>query len=76
MHWNQQVILSLFYQASHEGRIYSPPKLQKSRYGFASCVCVAAFILLSMLLGKLGEHSKFKKQELFRLFYSLSNTHV
>ena len=32
MDWNQQVILSLlFYQASHEGRIYSLPKLQKSR---------------------------------------------
>ena len=32
MHLNQQVILSLlFYQASHEGRIYSLPKLQKSR---------------------------------------------
>ena len=32
MHKNQQVILSLlFYQASHEGRIYSIPKLQKSR---------------------------------------------
>ena len=32
MHYNQQVILSLlFYQASHEGRIYSLPKLQKSR---------------------------------------------
>ena len=32
MHWNQQVILSLlFYQASREGRIYSLPKLQKSR---------------------------------------------
>ena len=32
MHQNQQVILSLlFYQASHEGRIYSLPKLQKSR---------------------------------------------
>ena len=32
MHWNQQVILPLlFYQASHEGRIYSLPKLQKSR---------------------------------------------
>ena len=31
MHWNQQVILSLlFYQASH-ARIYSLPKLQKSR---------------------------------------------
>ena len=28
----QQVIPSLlFYQASHEGRIYSLPKLQKSR---------------------------------------------
>ena len=32
MHQNQQVILSLlFYQASHEGRIYSLPNLQKSR---------------------------------------------
>ena len=32
MDWNQQVILSLlFYQASQEGRIYSLPKLQKSR---------------------------------------------
>ena len=32
MHQNKQVILSLlFYQASHEGRIYSLPKLQKSR---------------------------------------------
>ena len=32
MHWNQQVILSLlFYQASHEGRIYSLPESQKSR---------------------------------------------
>ena len=32
MHKNQQVILSLlFYQASHEGRIYSLRKLQKSR---------------------------------------------
>ena len=32
MHLNQQVILLfLFYQASHEGRIYSLPKLQKSR---------------------------------------------
>ena len=32
MHWNQQVIPSLlFYQASHKGRIYSLPKLQKSR---------------------------------------------
>ena len=32
MHQNQQVILSLlFYRASHEGRIYSLPKLQISR---------------------------------------------
>ena len=32
MHQNQQVILSLlFYQASHQGRINSLPKLQKSR---------------------------------------------
>ena len=32
MHWDQQVILSLlFYQVSHEGRIYWLPKLQKSR---------------------------------------------
>ena len=32
MYWHQQVILSLLcYQASHEGRIYSLPKLQKSR---------------------------------------------
>ena len=32
VHWNQQVILSLlFYQNSHEGRIYSLPKLQKCR---------------------------------------------
>ena len=41
MHKNQQVILSLlFYQASHEGRIYSLRKLQNSRRvtGFASGV--------------------------------------
>ena len=32
MHQNEQVILSLlFYQACHERRIYSLPKLQKSR---------------------------------------------
>ena len=32
MHQNQQVILSLlFYQVCHEGRIYSLPKVQKSR---------------------------------------------
>ena len=32
VHWNQQVILSLlFNQASHEGRIYSLLKLEKSR---------------------------------------------
>ena len=32
MHLNQQVILPLsFYQTSHEGRLYSLPKLQKSR---------------------------------------------
>ena len=30
IHYNQQVIMSLlFYQASHEGRIYLLPKLQK-----------------------------------------------
>ena len=32
VHWNQQVILSLlFYQGSHEGRIYSIPKLWMSK---------------------------------------------
>ena len=37
MHWNQQAILSLlFYQASHEGRIYALPKLQKSRRGLST----------------------------------------
>ena len=37
VHWNQQVILSLlFNQASHEGRIYSLLKLQKSQLEFTS----------------------------------------
>ena len=32
MYQNQQAILSLlFYHVSHEGRVYSLPKLQKSR---------------------------------------------
>ena len=37
MHQNQQVILSLlFQQASHEGRTYSLPKLQKSSSHYGS----------------------------------------
>ena len=47
MHWNQQVILSLlFYQASHEGRIYSLPKLPKNRVALRFRVrCVSALTI-------------------------------
>ena len=48
MHYNQQVTLSLFYQASHERRIYSLSKLEKSRRVTVSRpVCLlCAFILI------------------------------
>ena len=54
MHQNPQVILSLlFYQVSHEGRIYSLPKLQKSRRVTVSrSVCLSLKDLPSILFNE------------------------
>ena len=67
MHWHQQVILALlFCQASHERRIYSLPKLQKSRH----CVTISRPACLGvyfMQLNGYGASNYIKQQYDFKL---------